>query len=185
MASVIGICNSALIKIGDERIASILEANKRARLCNEQYPKMRDAVMRAHFWNFAMTRVTLAPLVTPPAFGYTQAFQLPADYARFKSFDVDDIEFKIEGQTIVCDETTLNMLYVRKETDTTLFDDLFADCVAWRLAADISYALSQSQAVQAAMFTGYKEALREARGVDSQEGTPDSTESNTFFNSRL
>lgn len=183
MASVIGICNSALIKLGDERITSIGENNKRARLCNEQYPKMRDAVMRAHFWNFAKVRVSLAPLVTPPAFGFRSAFQLPADYSRVYKIQGDP-RYKIEGQTIVSDEVALNLQYIAKITDASLFDDMFAETVAWRLAADVAYAITQSQAVQAAMFKGYDNFLREARGVDAQEGTPDSNESHTLLHSR-
>ena len=40
----VSICNSALIKVGAERITSLSDSNKRAQLCSEQYSKMRDEV---------------------------------------------------------------------------------------------------------------------------------------------
>jgi len=58
-ATVEAICNSALIKIGAAVIVSITDTNKRAQLCNEQYTKLRDDLMRSHPWNFARARKLL------------------------------------------------------------------------------------------------------------------------------
>ena len=54
------ICNSALIKIGASKIAALSDTNKRAILCNEQYPKLRDDLLRSHPWNFAIKRKVLS-----------------------------------------------------------------------------------------------------------------------------
>lgn len=56
----VAICNSALLKIGTEKITSLSDNTKRAIICNEQYAKIRDQVLRAHPWNFAIKRVTLS-----------------------------------------------------------------------------------------------------------------------------
>lgn len=59
-ATVENICNSALTKIGAATISSISDTNKRALLCNEQYAKLRDDLLRSHPWNFAIKRAYLA-----------------------------------------------------------------------------------------------------------------------------
>ena len=45
-SSEVAICNSALIKIGAAEITSLSDVNKRAQLCNEQYSKLRDELLR-------------------------------------------------------------------------------------------------------------------------------------------
>ena len=60
MASEVQICNLALAKIGDQQITSLTENSKAGRLCNLVYEPLRDATLRAHPWNFAITRETLA-----------------------------------------------------------------------------------------------------------------------------
>ena len=42
MSSKVGICNSALIKLGASTIMSLADGSKNASLCNEQYDKLRD-----------------------------------------------------------------------------------------------------------------------------------------------
>lgn len=59
-SSEVAICNSALIKIGAAEITSLSDVNKRAQLCNEQYSKLRDELLRSHPWNFAIARKVLS-----------------------------------------------------------------------------------------------------------------------------
>lgn len=51
MASVVDICNSALNMLGGNTIISLTETSKNARLCNQRYELVRDAVFREHPWN--------------------------------------------------------------------------------------------------------------------------------------
>lgn len=73
------ICNLALTSIGASMISSLDEGTKAADLCTLHYPRCRRALLRAHPWNFAIARVTLALSSTTPnhEFGYQHA--LPAD----------------------------------------------------------------------------------------------------------
>ena len=79
MASVVDICNSALNQIGASNIISLTEDSKSARILNQRYDFVRDAVFRAHPWNPLITRVVLAPDATAPAFEFTNQFTLPTD----------------------------------------------------------------------------------------------------------
>ena len=58
--SVIEICNNALVDLGEEPITSLADNTKAARLCNQRWPAVRDAVLRAHPWNCAVTLARLA-----------------------------------------------------------------------------------------------------------------------------
>tara|TARA_R100001530_G_scaffold114015_1_gene80959 strand:+ start:206 stop:1021 length:816 start_codon:yes stop_codon:yes gene_type:complete len=59
-SSEVAICNSALIKLGAAEISSLSDTNKRAQLCNAQYSKLRDELLRSHPWNFAIGRKVLS-----------------------------------------------------------------------------------------------------------------------------
>lgn len=79
MTSELDIYNLALTRIGHEPVSSLTEASKGADRCRLHYPAMRDAVLRAHPWNFAIRRAALAQLSFTPAFEFTYAFALPTD----------------------------------------------------------------------------------------------------------
>ena len=59
-ATVESICNSALAKVGATSISSISGTDKKSVLCNLLYSKVRDKVLKAHPWNFAIKRARLA-----------------------------------------------------------------------------------------------------------------------------
>ena len=77
MASVVGICNIALNNIGDEKISSLSDNNDRARACDLRYEDVRDAVLRAHPWNCATTRVELAQSTDTPVWGSATSMPFP------------------------------------------------------------------------------------------------------------
>ena len=79
MASVVDICNEAMDLLGAATITSLTENSKEARLCNRNFEKIRDTVLRAHNWNIAITRKQLAKDSDAPAFGFTNQFTLPTD----------------------------------------------------------------------------------------------------------
>ena len=77
MATEVSICANALRRLGDDPITSLTDDTERARLCNAFYAPARDLVLRAHPWNFAITRATLAQLSDTPAFEYSYQYALP------------------------------------------------------------------------------------------------------------
>lgn len=170
MATDVGICNSALAKIGAERISSLSETTKRAIFCNEQYEKLRDEVLEAHPWNFALLRASLTSSGTP-TWGYDYTYPLPTNCLRVVKAEYDDIEWKVEGRDILTDEgSPFNILYISQVTDPSYFTPLFAEALACRLAADLAYAIAQSNTLQTTMMDAYNKVLRQARSADAQGG---------------
>lgn len=76
--SVIEICNNALLDLGEETIMSLSDDSKPARLCNQRWPGVRDAVLRAHPWNCCTAQAVLAADAAPPAWRRSFAYPLTA-----------------------------------------------------------------------------------------------------------
>lgn len=103
MATSLTICNSALIKLGAEVISSLSDNNKRAILCNTQYETLKNKVLRAHPWNFAIARAQLVSDITVPSWGFNSAFVLPVGCLRV--IDVRyDYEYSVEGSLLLLKE---------------------------------------------------------------------------------
>ena len=79
ISSVLDIYNLALTRIGHEPIASPDERGKGGDRCRLHYPLVRDSVLAAHPWNFAIRRAALAQLAFTPTFEFTYAHALPTD----------------------------------------------------------------------------------------------------------
>jgi|TARA_R100000084_G_scaffold21751_4_gene7539 hypothetical protein len=198
MASVVDLCNRALDLLGAANITALTENSKEARLCNGNFDDVRDAVLRSHPWNIAITRTNLAADSTAPAFGFSFQFTLPTDpfCLRVLSFwnsnvnnDVaaydSNVMFKIEGRKILSNEDTCNIIYIGRITDTEQYDSLLNKAISARLAAEIAYNITGSNSVAANMLSVYEARLKEAKGVDSMEGFPEQPQADDFTNIRL
>jgi len=177
MASTVEICNNALIALGAETIMALTENSKAARLCNARFASARDAVLRAHPWNCAMARTSLAQESSSPAFGYSYRYQLPGDCLRvIQAYGADKEpidDWQVEGRSLLCDEATVYIKYIKRVTDPNQLDSLCREAISARLAAEIAYALTQSRTAEKNMWEIYNGLkLTEARAIDAQEGTP-------------
>lgn len=179
------ICNSALAKIGAERIISLNDDNARAKLMKEQYEKLLGELLYSHPWNFATARVSLAPLVTPPVSDFSQQFQLPADCLRVIGTDLlPENSWTVEGRLFLCNSDTVIIKYIKLVTDTSLFTPAFAEVLACKLAAECAYSLTQSTTLSDGLYQKYEYKLRQARSFDAQESVGDRVYADTWLNSR-
>lgn len=169
MASKVGIINLALTQIGSARIASITEDTEQARKANAVYDIVRDEVMAAHPWNFAIERTSLALLDDTPEFDYDYQFQLPSDCLRVLGTDTEEDEFEIAGDKILYDDDSINIKYIKKITDTTKYSPGFNIALAARLAAELAYPIADSRTLSEEMFKLYLDKLKIAKSQDAQE----------------
>jgi hypothetical protein len=174
MTSAVQIANLALVTLGDDEALVELNSDTRAgRTILAVFEPLRDAVLRAHPWNFAMTRASLPALVAPPPFGFAFAYQLPADWMRF--VDPDEYQpYSIESGLLLTDaEAPLNIRYIRRVTDTGLFDALFVQALATKIAAQVAQRLTGSAQIKANAEAAHMAAMAEAKKVDGQENPPE------------
>lgn len=178
MASTVGICNSALIKLGAGTIMSLTEGSRNANLCLEQYDKQRDDLLRGHVWNFAIARTKLARLSAVPTYGFSYAFQLPADWLRTIEVHDNDggrgaVRYRIEGRQVLSDASELWLKYIARVEDPNRMDASFREALAWRLAADFAVPITQSTTARRDAEDGFRRALVKARSVDAIEDFAD------------
>jgi hypothetical protein len=82
------------------------------------------------------------------------------------------------------DTSPLEIRYVYDVTDPTVFDAMFCELLAYRIALAINIDLSDSTAKQQLLQQGYKAALIEARKVDALESVPEQAADSTWITSR-
>jgi hypothetical protein len=175
MASDVQICNMALYLLGAEAITAISppDDNDRARVCALWYAPSRDAVLRAHDWNFAIRRATLN-LDTPstPTSGYDYQFVLPTDPYCLRVIEVNDdpeADWVVEGRRLLSDDSTVILKYLAQITDPGNFDSLFVEALAVKMAVNLAMPITKDAKVMANMNQLYEMKLAEARGVNDHE----------------
>ena len=167
------VCNSALLKVGAYPISSLNDGTRAANICQAQYPILRDEVLRAVPWRFALTQVNLAtPNATVPVFGYSSAYDIPDSILRV--WKVATNPWTEIGQQILCNvDSGISILGIYQNTDPTSWDAQFAEALSWRLAMEIAFALVQSVPLKQEMEKGYKDSLAQARSTNAVIGTPE------------
>lgn len=186
MVSAVQICNLGLTKIGEESITAFTDDTKAGRLCNLHYAPARDMVLRDHIWNFAIKRVSLAQSTGTPAWEYAYQFALPTDFIRAVNTDLlKTAEWKIENGFLLSDDSSVKLKYVAQITDTEMFDPLFVEALAARIAAELAVPLSDSTTLSQQMFNLYASKIRTARAADAQEGTPEGIDADAWLDARL
>lgn len=146
------ICNLALAKLGESPIAAIsANGSPAARLCYMHYHPVRREILCASRWSFA---TVLAPLPTGTEYTpRTYSHSLPTDCLRV--LEVSSPTWTLRGRCIYCPAKRIRLLYIRDEEDTSLFEPLFADAFATRLACKLCIPLTSSTTAREALTQEY------------------------------
>jgi len=189
MATVIEICNEALIAIGEDTIISLSDNNKPARLLTRLYERSRDQLLRAHLWNFATKRKALAQNSVTVSFQYTYEYQLPTDFIRLVDIDasLDYIEpdYTIEGHAVLCDYDSLKIKYIYQVTDPNIMTADFRTLLSAFLGMKLAIPLTDNRSRYNDARDLYKEELVRVRHVDACEFPVEKSKQTTWENSRL
>ncbi|UOF78756.1 major capsid protein [Caudoviricetes sp.] len=162
------ICSNALNYLGEQTITSLTDGTIRATLCATHYPTLRDALLSSHPWKFAAVRTSLATLAAAPAFEWTIAYQLPSDYLRMIETDPVQLDYDLDGATLVCDETAVKIRYIARVTDVTKFSPLFTMGLQYLLASELAPVLKVDGAMTKMMAELGNEWLVRAKIADAQ-----------------
>lgn len=177
------ISNLALGHLGCERIASLADDNKRARLCNEFLNLSRKHTLELGHWDFATKRASLASTGTP-AFEWTYEFDLPADLIHIIS-EYEEAEYKIEGNKILSDAPTLKLKYIYEIDEDDKRSATFDSAWSYLLAHYMSYSLTQNLALKDRLLNDAETLAAKSMSRNSARSTPESYEFDVFTTSRL
>ena len=175
-SSDISIASNALQQLGDDPIASFAASEgKRARLCGNLWPQVRDYLLRKHAWPCARKRTILAPESAEPEFDWGYAFTLPGDWMRTIQVGKrgERIPHEIEGRRIYADTTALPLVYVWRNEDPALWDSLLCDLACAEMVARLAYPIAQSAILAQEMRKFADRALREAKAIAGQDNEPE------------
>lgn len=172
MAPQLTLINVALTRIGANQITSLEDDTEEQRAAVALWDVVRRATIRDGTWSWATREVGLAPLVSNDSLRFQYSFQLPSDCLRVMEV-YDTYNYKLVGRHIHSDGSTCKLRYIADVTDTTEWDPSFDDVMAQRLAAELAFALTKSQATADSMWVLYDRKLRTARHQDSMEEVQD------------
>ena len=183
------ICNDALTLCGSPVIASLSDTSREGKLCNNNYARSRDYVLREHPWNCAIKRVQLAKITGgTPSFDFDNSYLLPSDCLKVVRIGSEpewrQDEYRVEGRTILSSDEPLKLIYVHQVTDESLFDHHIAESIAHYLAYRISYALTGSTTLRTSLLREYQIVLRKAKSMDAKEDPSAKLHADLFVESR-
>lgn len=191
MASKVDLANEALLLLGANTITSFADNDPNAVLVNRFYEGEKDALLRSHRWNCAVTTANLASLVDTPIIDWEFKFNLPTDPYCLRVLDVRTVtgdiklDFEIQGRELLTEESTVDITYIKRISDASQFDSLLYQALVFRMAWKLSFPITRSSGVMQQMAQLYDAVVRDARTIDSQEGTPEIIETDTLTDVRL
>lgn len=187
MPSEVDLLNDSLSQIGSGPIVSIDDGSVSANHCARLYPALRDALIRSHHWNWAMTRVELAQDATPPVTEFAFSYTLPADCLKVVEFAGADLDtstsiplfdshgafqYKIEGRKLLTNYGTALVVYLARVTNPDAWDPLFYQVVATWLASKLASAITKDDRKSSELLNKAVSVLMPlAMAVDGQEGS--------------
>ncbi len=148
------ICNLALSKLGESPIPSIdPNGSPAARQCHLHYHPVRQEVLCSHRWSFAQQLVTLQSSESNEKPDQHLPHYLPADCLRVLS--VNQSSWILRGRSIYTRESPIKLLYISDCEDVTLYEPLFIDALATRLAYKMCTALTSSSTMKQSLAEEY------------------------------
>jgi len=201
--SVISICNLALRRVGSRKTITDLGSNEseEAIHCNALYAHARDTVLDAFPWPFAMKYATL-DLVEDLSEeeddenrDWNYSYRYPTDCLKVRRIVTSagrletvpepfEIGQDSAGLLIYTDEEDAKIQYTARFTNSAQFSPIFADALAWRLAADLAMPLSQEESVRETAERFYRYALGEAQATHRNESQRDRSMTSDFIDAR-
>lgn len=178
------VCNMALIKLGADPITSLSQDTKNARLCNAVFEMLRNKVLEDHPWGFATKTVTLASIVGTPLMDWTYQFQLPSDFLKMVRGEDWKQEFDTLDGYLHANDDPIIIKYIFECTNSGLWSYAFANCLSWRVAAEIAYAITKSNTVATTMMAGYEMDLKSARYNDAHKKSPEGPVADSYIDVR-
>ena len=171
--------NQALRLVGETKLAS-LTANRPERYALDSIwdeDPIKQMLEEAQ-WTFAIRSLewNYDSSVTSD-FGYLYAFTKPDNYVRTAAICSDEYykepitAYSDENNYWFCDYQTIYVKYVSDSTlfgrDYSLWTELFRNCVATKMAAELAISLTKSQSIMDGLENKLKNYVRDAKSLDA------------------
>ena len=186
-----GICNLALDLLAEAPIANLADDRRIARWCARNYDIARDSLLRKAPWRFAVKLVEL-PAATAPAFGWANAFDLPADCLRALPLTVNGnpegaiIPSEVIGRRLETNAAApLRLRSIYRNGDVTEYPADFIEALSAALAMKMAHWLTGKSGYFQIAQSVWREALNNAVLTDAIEGTIAEPDASAWIAERL
>lgn len=173
----VSICSNALLMVGDKTINSLTDGTSdRQRLCANLYPLVRDYLLGSHPWNCCRKRVLLNPDTTAPAFDWSFAYTLPADFARMGQIGQDGdgvVDYAIEDGKLLCDQSPLYLRYLYLNQNPAKWSPVMVMACTMMMRTVLAYPITSSTSLEQLLEQVLQPFLKQARAIDSQDTPPE------------
>jgi hypothetical protein len=185
MPTDIDIASNALLLIGDEPISSFIDPGAGATVAAAIYPEDYKQVLSEHPWSFAFKEQALSQLSATPdeRTGFKYAYQMPTDLIRLWAV-FEWSEYVIIGDLLYSNEPSLMARYVYKVAETSL-PPHFVVALQYKLASDFAISVTESNSKSELYEVKYRQALSQARSIDSQGRPQESIIDSPFVDVRF
>ena len=176
MISETSICNQALSWLGHDRIDSLDQPISTAEWCRDNYQFLRDAVLEEHMWTFATVRASSGPVTETAEHGGYFVHNIPLGWLKvfrvFRDANGNALdEWYLEGRQILSRCDTIYMWGIERVTDTGRFTNMFVQCLAHRMAADMAIPLTANENLAQMYYQKYLKCLDDAAARDGQQSS--------------
>jgi hypothetical protein len=127
-------------------------------------------------------------LSTAPTFEFEYAYQLPSDFIRIVTMgeEDDELTWRIEGTTLVTNETEANIIYIKYVSDTIKWSAKFCSSVSYLLAAKAANVMAgMDTSKKAEALKAYSTSIADAATIDSQNAPLPIQRPNRWHNARF
>ena len=193
-SSDVAICNLALDLLKELPITIIsAPTTKVEEMCARWYDVIRQTVLMAYNWNFALKSAAISRGGTPTVSDYPDYYVFPNDYLKLRAIEDPEVPlgrktFEIQGKYLMYDggsEASINIWYTKDETDITLYPALFIKLLAEELALVLGKRITARPSIIKDIKEDRAESRRLARAIDSQIRPPKRYESSQIVNAGL
>ena len=190
MAGKLQIINYALRLLKQSPIVDVADQNERARVASDMYEITRLTAFSSCDWHCLRKRVKLTKDMEPPAFGFKYRYLLPVDCVRVIGVQDDvngffipylggmfpddtpiDLTYTIEGDYLLSNQDTCNIMYVVNEQDPTKYDAQLTNVFAYLLALNMAIPLTADNSLAAAIENKYTYFLKTAKSRNALDAT--------------
>lgn len=173
----VSICNRALCLVGGTRmISSLLEASTEAALCSSVYGAALRSMLAEHPWLWCRAAEALPSEadVKVPRFKHAYGFPSNCLYLhRVFNEDTDNglfRQFTVGGKRMIFTDLYQAYAEYTKLPAEDIFPPLFAEALAWRIAMELSVALSGGNINKREHLANfYREVVGNAAAADANE----------------
>jgi hypothetical protein len=162
------ICNLALTALGSQPITAFppTDVSQNARLAQACYLMLAELVLTSHDWGCAEARQALnADSTAPDDPEWSYQFQLPIDWLKTRGVS-PEADYVRSGRFILCNESSITLIYTRKITDPTELDAQLAAAIGARIGQHLCPKIVQDKQLKQLMIAECRAMILEAIWAD-------------------